>query len=326
VSLMIRARRVLAMAVAAWLVPVAGQGQTFPDKPIKLVVPFPAGGPTDTSARLVAQGLSSKLGQSVIVENQGGAGGTIGARQVVNAAPDGTTLLVVAAANTFGMVPQLYRLDYEPAKAFAPVATTVVDRQVLVVGTSVPAKTVRELVQYAKANPGKLNYGSAIGIGPHFMMEMFKIKSGINVVHVPYRGSGPIISDVIGGQIQMTMSGKSVLLPHIETGKMRAVAVTAAERWPELPDVPTLFEAGYLDAPYDTLFGIVAPAGTPAPVIRKLNAAINDGLHSPEIRAGFAKLGIDPKTGTPEEFAAIIASEGPRWAEIVRLTGIKAAE
>src|SRR5262245_19262881 len=300
---MIRSR----LSIAAWTLVtcaalcLAGRAEAQ-TKPIKLMVPFPAGGPTDTSARLVAQGMSAKLGQPVVIENQGGAGGTIGARQVVNAAPDGNTLLVVAAANTFGMQPLLYRLDYDPAKVFAPVATTVVDPLVLALAPTVPFKTVQELVQYAKANPGKLKYGSAIGIGPHFMMELFKVRSGANIVHVPYRGSGLIISDLIGGQVQMTMSGKSILLPHIQTGKIKSVAVTSAERWPELPDVPTLIEAGYLDVPYDTLFGVVAPAATPAAVIRRLNAAINDGLRSPDIVAGLAKLGIDPKLSTPEEF------------------------
>ena len=155
-------------------------------------------------------------------------------------------------------------------------------------------------------------------------MELFKIRTGANMVHVPYRGSGPIIADVIGGQIQLTMSGKSVLLPHVQSGKMRAIAVTAGERWPELPDVGTLVEAKYMDAAYDTIFGIVAPAGTPAPVIATLNAAMNDGLKSDEVRASLAKLGIEPRASTVAEFAAIIATEAPRWAEVVRVTGIKA--
>jgi tripartite-type tricarboxylate transporter receptor subunit TctC len=202
----------------------------------------------------------------------------------------------------------------------------VVDRQVLVVTPSVPAKTVRELMAYAKANPGKLNYGAAIGIGPHFILELVKRKAGVDIVHVPYRGGGPMIADLIGGQIHLGMSGKSTMLPHIEAGKLRAVAVTAAERWRELPDVPTLVEEGLLDQPYDTFAGVVAPTGTPAEVIRKLNTAINEGLQLPEIRAGFAKLGIDPRPGTPEDFAALIAEETRKWPEIVRVTGIKAAE
>jgi tripartite-type tricarboxylate transporter receptor subunit TctC len=300
------------------------RAQDFPTKPIKLVVPFPAGGPTDTSARLVAQGLAARIGQAVIIENQAGAGGIIGDRQVANAAPDGYTLLVIAVANMFGVAPLLYKLDFDPMKAYAPVATTVVDRQILVGAPSLPVNTVQELVAYAKANPGKLNYGAATGIGPHFITEMFKLKTGTNIVHVPYRGSGPIIGDVISGQVQLTMSGKSVLLPFVQAGKVKPLAVTSAERWPELPNVPSLYEVGYLDFPYDTIAGIVAPAGTPPAVIAKLNAAINDGLNAPEIRAGIAKLGIEPKIGTPQEFAALIKEEGPRWGEIVRKTGVKA--
>jgi tripartite-type tricarboxylate transporter receptor subunit TctC len=321
-------RRFSATVTMCWLVIAAsGAGaQTFPDKPLKLIVPFPAGGPTDTSARLVAQAIGSRLGQSVITENQGGAGGTIGTRQAATAKPDGYTLLVVAAANTFGTMPLLYRLDYDPAKVFVPVGATVVDRQVIVVTPSVQAKTVRELMAYAKANPGKLNYGAAIGIGPHFILELVKRKAGVDIVHVPYRGGGPMIADLIGGQIHLGMSGKSTMLPHIEASKLRAVAVTAAERWRELPDVPTLVEEGLLDQPYDTFAGVVAPTGTPAEVIRKLNTAINEGLQLPEIRAGFAKLGIDPRPGTPEDFAALIAEETRKWPEIVRVTGIKAAE
>ena len=300
--------------------------QSFPERPIKLIVPFPPGGGTDTSARLVAQAMSSRLGQSVVVENQSGAGGIIGARQVATANPDGYTLLMIAAANTFGTAPLLYRLDYDPLRAFVPVAMAAIERQVLVVTPSLPVKTLPELVRYAKANPGKLSYGSAIGIVPHFLMELFKIKSGADILHVPYRGAAPMITDLLAGQIQMTINAKSALLPSIVAGKLRALAVTSAERWRELPDVPTMVEAGYLDEPYDTLFGLVAPAGTPAPVIDKLNAAVNAGLESPELRASLARLGIEPKVGTPAEFAAIIAADAPRWAEIVRITGIKIAQ
>jgi tripartite-type tricarboxylate transporter receptor subunit TctC len=308
----------LAMGVAS---PAAAQ--SYPEKPIRLIAPFPAGGPTDTTARIVAQGLSARVGGSIVIENQAGAGGTIGARQVATANPDGYTLLMVAAANTFGTAPLLYKLDYDPMQAFAPVATVVVDRQLMVAGTPLPVVTVQDLVRYAKANPGHLNYGAAIGIGPHFLMELFKKRTGIDIVHVPYRGSAPIISDLIGGRIHLTMSGKSVLLPQVQTGKVKPIAVTAAERWPELPEVSTLIEGGYMDVPYDTLFGVVAPAGTPAAVIDKLNAMINEGLRSPDMRASFARLGIEPKITTPAEFAAIIAEEAAKWADAVRQTGIK---
>ncbi len=320
-------KRYLGAAAAAVVIVCGGLGlaraQSFPDHPIKLVVPFPAGGPTDTSARLVAQGLSAKIGQSVVIENQGGAGGSIAAKQVAAAAPDGYTLMMVAAAHTFGTQPLLTRLGFDPLKAFVPIAMAVADRQVLVINPSLPTKTLEDFVKYARANPGKLNYGAATAIGPHFVSELFKIKAAVNIVHVPYRGSAPAIADLIAGQIQMSMSGKSVLLPHIQSGKVRAIAVTSAERWPELPDVPSLYKAGYLDEPYDTLFGVVAPAGVPPAVVDRLNAAINDGVNSPEIRASLAKLGIDPVTGTPAEFARMAAEIGPKWAEIVRITGIK---
>jgi tripartite-type tricarboxylate transporter receptor subunit TctC len=300
--------------------------QGYPMRPIKLVVPFPPGGATDTSARLVAQGMSMRLGQTIVIENQGGAGGTIGMRQVAGASPDGYTLLMVAATNTFGTAPLLYKLDFDPLKTFTPVAMAVVEKQVMVVTPSLPSKTIAELVQYARSNPGKLNYGNAVGIAPHFLVELFKLKTGLDIVHVPYRGGAPMIADLLGGQIQMTINGKSVLLPHIREGKLRPLAVTSATRWPELPDIPSMVEGGYLDSPYDTLFGVVAPMGTPGAIIDKLNAAINDALAAPDIRASFARLGIEPRSGTPREFAAVIAEEPAKWAEIVKITGIKAAE
>jgi tripartite-type tricarboxylate transporter receptor subunit TctC len=323
---MLRVRVALSAIMALGCMTAAAdlaRSQGFPQRPIKLVVPFPAGGANDTAARLVAQGLSSRIGQNVIVENQGGAGGTIGARQVATAPPDGHTLLMVVPTNTFGTAPLLYKLDYDPMKAFAPVAMVAADKPVMATIPAVPVKTVQELVRYAKANPGKLNYGSAIGIGPHFLVELFKIRAGVDIVHIPYRGGAPMIADLLGGQIQLTVNNKSVLLPHILEGRLKPLAVTAAERWSELPDVPTLIEAGYMDAPFDALFGIVAPAGTPATAINTVNAAINEALRAPETRASFAKLGIEPRMGTPEDFAKVIAVEAPKWAEIVRITGIK---
>src|SRR5215468_3954494 len=257
------ARLLLSAAFAMSMASLAhtqSRAQSYPVKPIKLVVPFPAGGATDTAARLVAQRLQIGLGQTVVIENQGGAGGTIGARQVATAAPDGYTLMM-GSLSTFGTHPVLYKLDYDPMKAFAPVASAVVDKLVMVAGPSLQVKTIQELVAYAKANPGKLN-------------------SGTNIVHIPYRGGAPMISDLIAGQIHMTINGKSVLLQHIQAGKVRPLAVTSARRWPDFPDVPTMLELGYMDKPYDTLFGVVAPAGTPAPIVAKLNATINEGLRS----------------------------------------------
>jgi tripartite-type tricarboxylate transporter receptor subunit TctC len=321
-------RVIVTGAIAAAMVVGAiatSQGQPYPAKPIKMIVPFPPGGATDTAARLVAQRLQMGLGQTVVIENQGGAGGTIGARQVATAAPDGYTIMM-GSVGTFGSHPLLYKLDYDPVKAFAPVATAVIDKGVLVAGPSLHVNTIQELVAEAKAHPGELNYGNAIGIGPHFVAEMFKVRAGVNITHIPYRGGAPMITDLLAGQIHMTVNGKSVLLPHIQAGKVRPLAVTGAERWPELPDVPTLVEVGYMSEPYDTLFGVVAPMGTPAAIIDRLNKVINEGLQSPDSLATLAKLGIEPKISTPQEFAAIIAEEAPKWAEVVRVTGIKAAQ
>jgi len=296
--------------------------QAYPSRPIKLVVPFPAGGANDTIARLLAQQLTSSLTQPVVVENQAGAGGTIGTRAVANASPDGYTLLM-AAVSTVCIASLLYRLDYDPAKAFAPVALLATEALTLVASPSLPASTIPELISYAKANPGTLNYGSAIGVAPHIMMELFKIRAGVNIVHVPYRGGAPMIGDLVGGQIQLTINNKSVLLPHIASGKLRALAVTSAARWSELPNVPTLRELGFADIPTETWFGIVAPARTPVHVIERLDTTISAALTSPKVRAGFARLGIAENIGNAQKSAALIADEIPRWAELVKLTGAK---
>jgi len=316
----------LALAIAVWsslLGSLGGAACAFPDRPIKLVVPFPAGGATDTAARLVARGASSVLGQPILIENQGGAGGTIALKQVIGAPADGATIMSVGVSSTFVTQRLLFNLDFDPAKLLTPVALTTVDHGALVVNAGVPVNTIDELVSYAKANPGKLNYGSSIGIGPHFVVELFKRAAQVNIVHVPYRGGGPMITDLVAGQVQMTVNGKSVLLPHIQSGKLKPLAVTGDTRWPELPGVPTLIETGYLKDNYDSVFGIVAPTGTPQPVIEQLNRSINDGLKTPEVRDGLAKLGIEPNPGSVKDFSDYIAEVTPRWTEIVRITGIK---
>jgi tripartite-type tricarboxylate transporter receptor subunit TctC len=205
----------------------SAQAQQYPTKPIKLVVGFPAGGATDTTARLIASRMQAALKQTIVVENIGGAGGSIAAKQVAAAPADGYTLMMTTTS-AFGTMPRLYKLDYDPVKAFVPVATLVVDKSVLVVGPAWPVQTVQEMVAQAKAAPEKFNYGSAIGIGPHFVFELFKKKAGVDIVHVPYRGGGPMIADLIGGQIHATVNGKSVLRQHIAAGKVRALGVSAA--------------------------------------------------------------------------------------------------
>jgi tripartite-type tricarboxylate transporter receptor subunit TctC len=321
---MIAVRSGLRIALAfAVLNSLGGVACAYPDRPIKLVVPFPAGGATDTAARLVARGASSVLGQPILIENQGGAGGTIALKQVIAAPADGYTLLSVGVSGTFVTQKLLFNLDFDPAKLLTPVALTTIDHGALVVNADVPVNTIDELVAYAKTNPGKLNYGSSIGIGPHFVVELFKRAAGVNIVHVPYRGGGPMVTDLVAGQVQMTVNGKSVLLPHIQSGKLKALAVTSDKRWPELPGVPTFIETGYLKDNYDSVFGIVAPTGTPQPIVEQLNRSINDGLNNPEVRDGLAKLGIEPNPGSVKDFSDFIAEATPRWTEIVHITGIK---
>jgi tripartite-type tricarboxylate transporter receptor subunit TctC len=296
--------------------------QTYPDKPIKLIVPFPAGGPTDFMARLISQYLSMHLGQ-MIVENRPGAGGTIAAKSVAGEKPDGYTLLY-GSSGTLGIGPALYKnVDYDPVKSFAPIALVSRVPFALVVALSVPAKTVVELVAYAKANPGKLNFGAGIGTPPHLVGELFKVATGTDIVFIPYKGAAASMTDVLAGQTQMTIDGLTTSIPHIQSGKVRALAVMSAERVPEIPDVPTMAESGYPGFPPASWTGILAPAGTPAVVVAKVNAAINAGLASPEIKAAFAKFNAEAKTLSPQEFAAFIADEAPTWAALVKASGAK---
>jgi tripartite-type tricarboxylate transporter receptor subunit TctC len=287
------------------------------------VVPFPPGGPTDVAARLIAQPLGETLGQSVIVENQPGAGGRTGSRFVARGTPDGYTLLM-GGTNLNAIIPAIYKnLDYDPVKSFIAVASVASDAVVMVVNPSLPARTVAEFVQAAKANPGKLKYGSAPGIASHLASELLKYRAGIDMPFIPYRGGGPAITDLLGGQIDMIFNNKSVLLALIQGEKLRALAVTADKRWPELPDVPTLRESGFPDFPSDIVYGLLAPAGTPDAIVEKLNSSVSKALQSPELRANLAKLGIEARAGTPQAFGAAMADDMAKYDEIVRLTGIK---
>jgi tripartite-type tricarboxylate transporter receptor subunit TctC len=297
--------------------------QTLPSRVIRIVVPFPAGGPTDLLARQVAQRLSVTLGQSVIVENEAGAGGRTGTQAVARAAADGTTLLL-GGTNSNAMAGALYKsLSYDPIKDFAAVAAIATDSNALVVNSAVPVKNIAELVAYAKANPGKLVSGAALGIFPHFALELLKVRTEIDMIFVPYKGAAPAITDLLGGQIQVGAAAKSVLLPHIRAGKLTPLAVTSKSRWPELPDVPTMLEAGFAGYPSEIWFGLLAPAATPAVVVNKLNAAINQGLQSPDLRESFARLGLEVKVQTPGEFTAAIADDAREWEGIVKETGIR---
>ncbi len=320
-------RRMLLCAVAALVVGTAAattaQAQSYPDKPIKLVVPFPPGGPIDTMARLVAAGMSTNLGQQVIVENRPGAGSTIGSKSVASAEPDGYTLLF-GSSGSLGVAPALYTdLGLDPLKSFAPIASVSLLPHVMVVPASVPAKTVQEFVAYAKANPGKLNYGAGLGTPPHLLSTLFKTKAGLDITYIPYKGAAQSVADMLGGQTHFTIDGTVILMPLIRDGKFRALGIARAERWPELPDVPTLVESGFPDFTIDAWTGVVAPAGTSPQIIAKLNAAVNAGLKTPEATATMARFSSITKTGTPHDFAAFIASEAPRWAGLVKAAGAK---
>jgi tripartite-type tricarboxylate transporter receptor subunit TctC len=309
-------------AVLAICVAVPAPAQTFPERTVKLIVPVPPGGSTDAVARLVTLRMHAILGQPVIVENQPGAGGLIAARAVAAANPDGYTLLI-GGIGTLSIGPSVKTPDFNAAAVFAPIGTVSTETMVLVVNPKVPANTLDAFVRYAKASGGKLNYGSAPGITPHFVSELFKLKTGVDIVHIPYKGAGPVVTDLLAGQIDMAFNTKSVLLQLAAQGRLRALAVTSAARWPELPEVPTLTEAGIFPHAIEVWWGIVGPAGLPRAVVARLNGAINEALRSTELRANFTNLGIEPRISTPEEFAALLAEDAPRWFDIIRMTGIK---
>jgi tripartite-type tricarboxylate transporter receptor subunit TctC len=308
------------MALAAT---VHAAAQSYPARPIKLVVPFPAGGPPDTIARLIADRISSRLGQTVVIDNRPGAGATIGTRAVATAEADGYTLLF-ASTTSLSIGPALFKnLDYDPARSFAPVASVSIGSMVVAVSATVPARTLPELVAYAKANPGKLHNGAGVASPPHIAWGLFTITTGTSIVFVPYRGMAQAMTDLVAGQIQMMIDGIGSLLPHIRDGKARALAVTGAARSPDLPDVPTMIESGYPDYLLTFWTGILAPAGTPPDIVGKLNAAINEGLSSADMKQSLAKFNVEPNIASPQEFSTFLAAEARKWADIVKATGIK---
>jgi tripartite-type tricarboxylate transporter receptor subunit TctC len=303
--------------------PAAAQG--YPDRLIKLVVPYPAGGPIDTTARLVAQRLGPILGQTVIIENRGGAGGALGSKSVASAEPDGYTLLF-GNASALVVGPAVYRFrDYDTIKHFAPIAKVTEGYEVLVVAPNFPPQTVPELIAYAKANPGKLNFGS-MGYGnlTHLVAELFKLRTGTDFVHVPYKGSADAVAGIVTGQVHILFGEVAGLLPLVRDGKIRALGVSSAARNALAPELPTLIEGGLADFIALTFTGVVAPAGTPAPIVGRLNAAINEAVKPPEVVAALGKLGAEVRTGSAEAFAAFLARERDKWVDVVTRTGIKA--
>jgi tripartite-type tricarboxylate transporter receptor subunit TctC len=315
---------VVAVGVAASMAGPAA-AQTYPDRLIKLVVPFPAGGPIDITARLLVQRLGPILGQTVIIENRGGAGGALGTKAVVGAEPDGYTLLF-GNASALVVGPAVYRFrDYDTLKQFTPVAKVTEGYEVLVVAADSPVKNVQDLIAYAKANPGKLNFGS-MGYGnlTHLAAELFKLRTRTDFVHVPYKGSPEAVAGIVTGQVHMLFGEVAGLLPLVREGKIRALGVASAGRNALAPDLPTMIEGGLPDFVALTFTGVMAPAGTPASIVNKLNAAVNESLEPPDMVAVLGKLGAEVRTGSPEEFGAFLAKERDKWVDVVARTGIKA--
>ena len=326
---MIIARSVVA-ALAALIVgagcfgPAASPAlsQSYPSRVIKLVVPFTPGSPNDVMARLLTQHLQPRLGQAFVVENKPGGGTTIGTKAVAMAEPDGHTLLFVSSALVID--PALHKkLDYDPRKDFVPIASVTTTSWLLAIHPSLPARTVAEFVAYTKARPGTVSFGFAQGTASQFVGERFKVLSGADFLSVPYRGGAAALPDFLGGRLQMLLPTPSTTLPLIREGKLRALAITSAERSPDLPDVPTMNELNMPSLTLDFWAGVLAPAGTPPETVAKLNAAINDALRSPEMKDSMKRLGFEAKIGTPQDFSTFIADELPRWAEIVRSSGVK---
>jgi tripartite-type tricarboxylate transporter receptor subunit TctC len=300
--------------------------QPYPNKLIRMVAPFPAGGPTDGAARLIADRLSAVLGQTIVVENRpGGAGGTVGVKSAASADPDGYTLLFTPPGPLVS-APAIYRnVGYDPAKAFSPVAAVFSSPQILVVGAGVPATSMRELVAHAKANPGKVSYASpGFGTQPHLLGEMFKQIAGIDMVHVPYKGSAPVLTDLIAGQVQVFFDAASFLLPHVASGKLRVLAVADAQRIAQLADTPTTVEAGFPKLQASYWVGVLVPAGTPADVIARLNAAINEVMTAPAMAETLTRLVATARPGSPQDFGAFIATESKKWSETINAANIRA--
>jgi tripartite-type tricarboxylate transporter receptor subunit TctC len=302
--------------------PLQCLADAFPTRPIRMILPFPPGGPIDTMGRLVAQHMSTVFGQNVFIENRAGGGSSVGMRAAAAAEPDGYTLLF-ASSGPLAITPALQKnLDYDPNTSFTPIATVSSGPMVLTVPTSVPIRTVQELVSYAKANPGKLNYGATVGTPPHMAWGLFTVLTGTDIVYVPYKGAATAFTDLVAGQIQLSFDATGSVLPHIREGKLRALAVSSQSRNPDLPEVPTMIESG-IDFLMSFWTAVLAPPGTPSEIVRKLNDAINAALRSAEMKASLARFQVEPKPGSPQDFAAFLAAETRKWADVAKAANIK---
>jgi tripartite-type tricarboxylate transporter receptor subunit TctC len=322
-------RRRLFALLATGLLSVAATAQTgdYPTRHIRLVIPFTPGGSTDILGRTIGQQLQQAWGQTVIIDNVPGAGGSLGADKVAKAAPDGYTLLM-GHIGTLAVTPSIYpRLPYDPVKSFAPVAWVARVPNVLVVHPSVPARNVRELVAYAKANPDKLNYGSGgNGSAAHIATEFFKLRTDTALTHVPYKGTAPAVNDAVSGQIQVLLTGAPAVMPMAKAGKLVALAVSSPQRVPGFTELPTIAESGLPELAgfeADQWYGVVAPAGTPEAIVRKLNTQINASLNSPELLSRLQAEGATPTPNSPEVFGRLIEAEIARWRPVVQKAGLK---
>ena len=318
-------RRLLWLATCAAGLPLAGvaRAQTYPAKPVRVIVPFAAGGPTDVFARLIALGLSRALGQQFYVDNQPGAGGNIGMGAGARAAPDGHALTVVSTS--FVVNPSLYaKISYSPTKDFAPVTLAAASPNVLVVHPSIPATTVKELIAFLRSNPGKYSIAHpGVGTSSQLGGEMFKHSQDLDLVSVPFNGSAPAVQSALVGHTPIALVVLTPVVPHAKEGKLRALAVTTAKRSPALPEVPTLAEAGLPDQESDTMQGVLAPAGTPEPVIAMLHREIDKVMADPEVAQKMAALGFEKIASTPDEFARRIRADIPKWAKVIQTANIR---
>ena len=314
-------RRAFVAAVAALALAGPATAQTYPTRPIKLILPFTAGSPNDVMARLLAQHVAPRLGQPIVVDNRPGGGTSIGAKAAAVAEPDGYTLLFISSALVID--PAMKRVAYDPLKDFAPVATVNTTAWLIAVSPSLPAKTMTEFVAHTKAHPGTINFAATQGTAAILVAERFKQLSGADLFIIPYKGGAAALPDFLGGRIQVLNPTPSTSLPLIRDGRMRALLITSPERSGLLPDVPTARELGLPGLTLEFWAGVLAPAGTPQPIVAKLNAAINDALRSPEMKEAMTKLGMDAKIGSPQDYARFITEESPRWNAIVQSTGVK---
>jgi tripartite-type tricarboxylate transporter receptor subunit TctC len=318
--------RTVLTGLSVLLGPAMAAAQDFPNKPIRLIVPFPAGGPNDLIARVVGQRMSELIKQPVLIDNRGGQAGVLGTDAVAKANPDGYTIGIVSAS-ALAISPTMEKVPYDVARDFAPLTLVATVPEMLVVTSNVPAKNMAELVALAKAQPGKLNYASA-GVGglPHLAGELFKLTAKLDIVHVPYRGAAPAINDLLGQQVQMTFLDLPVLLPHIKAGTLRPIALGAPQRAPTAPEVPTTAEVGMPDLLIENWYGMIAPAKTPADLVAALNRIANEAMADPSVKQKLADQGLTLAGDTPEHFRGYIEAETRKWAKVIKDAGVEIAK